>query len=441
MLRRIALLLVSLLFTTASWGVELGDIAQIMKSPHPDLGQAESLSRQFIAQKPNTTKGRYFLAMVLERKGQPQEALQALHEAQKLDPALKFASSPARFYSQESKLSAMAARQTAPAFRDNVATSFKVRDTLPRTAPAPALARPRNEFVQTQSPASSGFGGFLLVVGAVAVFGALAWFLVTKSKNKKEAAAKDKLKTEQQAELLDSTQRLDTVILSARADGQPKLQLAAEETRLTVGRVLEKLKRDDTLASTYDMSTIAQRIARYESLLNSGLDFEPAAGASSASAQATTTPPQNTYVSQASAAPYSPPPPYSAPHPSQAAQSTIVMHNDTSATDLLLAAGLGMALGSRNHHDDSRVERETVYVREPHQDRYADQDAEVQHSSRYVEPARPLEFDTGGEDSGSSVSFDTGGSNSPEPEPPEPDSPEPDSSSDSSFDTGGDDNS
>lgn len=439
MLRRIAILLVSLLFTTASWGVELGDIAQIMKSPHPDLGQAETLSRQFIAQKPNTTKGRYYLAMVLERKGEPKEALQALHEAQKLDPALKFASSPARFYSQESKLSAMAARQTAPAAQDKVPSSFKVPAPLPYTATAPAHAR--TEF--TPAPArptnsgGSGIAGFLLVVGALALFGALAWLLVTKSKNKKEAAANEKLKTEQQAELLDSTQRLDTVILSARADGQPKLKHAAEETRLTVGRVMEKLKRDDTLASTYDMSNISQRIARYESLLNSGLDFEPAAGASPAPAAAqASTSQQNTYVPQAAAAPYSPPPAYSPPPPYSAPQPTVVLHNDTSATDLLLAAGLGMAL-SGNHRNDSRVERETVYVREPQHDRYAAPDAEV-HRSEYVEPAQALQFGTGGEDSGSSSNFDTGGSDSPEPE--SQDAPEPDSSSNDSFDSGGTDN-
>lgn len=61
------------------------------------LPQAETLLREVIQAKPGSARAHYELAQVLARQGRRIEAHEELLLAQKLDPSLKFASSPERF--------------------------------------------------------------------------------------------------------------------------------------------------------------------------------------------------------------------------------------------------------------------------------------------------------------------------------------------------------
>lgn len=62
-----------------------------------DLAGAESMLREVIAAKPTSARAHYELGQVLARAGKLPAARQALTEAERLDPALKFARDPVQF--------------------------------------------------------------------------------------------------------------------------------------------------------------------------------------------------------------------------------------------------------------------------------------------------------------------------------------------------------
>jgi hypothetical protein len=61
------------------------------------LSQAEDMVREVIREKPGSAKARYELGQILAREGRNADARSELLEAQRLDPALKFASDPQHF--------------------------------------------------------------------------------------------------------------------------------------------------------------------------------------------------------------------------------------------------------------------------------------------------------------------------------------------------------
>lgn len=62
------------------------------------LQKAETLLHEVIREKPGSAKAHYELGQVLAREGRNGEARQELLNAQRLDPALKFASDPQKFH-------------------------------------------------------------------------------------------------------------------------------------------------------------------------------------------------------------------------------------------------------------------------------------------------------------------------------------------------------
>lgn len=99
--------------------VALGAAGAAMALPTPQdiqtsvqsgrLDKAESQLREVLQAKPNSAKAHYELGEVLAREGRYIEAQQSLREAQRLEPSLKFASSPQKFQDLLDKVNAKAA--------------------------------------------------------------------------------------------------------------------------------------------------------------------------------------------------------------------------------------------------------------------------------------------------------------------------------------------
>jgi hypothetical protein len=97
---------VAILVLTASVAFALPspkDISTAVNSGQ--LTQAEGMLHEVIQEKPASAKARYELGQVLAREGRRIEANQELLEAQRLDPSLKFASTPQAFHSLIAKTS------------------------------------------------------------------------------------------------------------------------------------------------------------------------------------------------------------------------------------------------------------------------------------------------------------------------------------------------
>jgi len=393
MLRFSSLLFAGLMVFNASWGVELEDVSRVMHRPHPNLSQAENLSRQFIAQEPNTTKGRYFLAQILEKEGQYSEALTTLHEAQKLDPSLSFASSQARYYETESRLTSKA---QANGFRPQVTAPAQQVQPVQMTSPT---ATPQNS---TPPPKHNSGHGFLWIILGLGLWvGLLFWFISSRIAAKKEAEALAKRRNEQLAQLLEFTQKLDSIILSARADKKVKLQAVAEDTRKAVNEMLENIKASKTLASDSYLASIKYRIASFDTVLKTDADYsEPAVSTGQHEYEADTDEERNSGAysgNSGTGRTYSTQP--------QQGNTTIINDYSNSASSGLVE---GMMIGSMMHNSEPRVivERETVYERPEREDSYSrttNNDFDDRGSDN-----TPT-FDSGGSDSGGG-SFDFGGS-------------------------------
>lgn len=126
--------------------------------------RAESQLREVLREKPSSARAHYELGQVLAREGRYLEAEQSLRQAQKLEPSLKFASSPQQFNDLLSRLQARTRTSSASLSGDSIAS------------PAPASAaqdtRPRSQQLtptsQTQPAASFPWGWLLLGGGALA---------------------------------------------------------------------------------------------------------------------------------------------------------------------------------------------------------------------------------------------------------------------------------
>ena len=118
------------------------------------LTQAEAMLREVIRDKPASARAHYELGQVLARGGRNIEAGEALRDAQRLDPTLKFARDPQHFRDLLNK-TAGAALSSAPA---------RIADQ--------AVKAP----VQSQAPASPAFPWTMVMLGGAAA--AAAWFFL-----------------------------------------------------------------------------------------------------------------------------------------------------------------------------------------------------------------------------------------------------------------------
>jgi len=100
------------------------------------LDQAESQLREVLRAKPNSAKAHYELGEVLAREGRYIEAQQSLREAQRLEPSLKFASSPQKFQDLLDKVNAKAAPVAAPSSAAVRAAVPAPMQPMPERAPA-----------------------------------------------------------------------------------------------------------------------------------------------------------------------------------------------------------------------------------------------------------------------------------------------------------------
>ncbi len=101
------------------------------------LDRAEQMLQEVIRAKPDSAKARYELGQVLARAGRKIEARDALIEAQRLDPALKFAHDPAQFQDFLKKLQGPGLSSAPVEFKPQAA-SVTAQASAP-AAPAPTF--------------------------------------------------------------------------------------------------------------------------------------------------------------------------------------------------------------------------------------------------------------------------------------------------------------
>lgn len=118
------------------------------------LTQAEAMLREVIRDKPASAKAHYELGQVLARGGRNIEAGEALRDAQRLDPTLKFARNPEHF-------------------RDLL---NKTAGTALSSAPTRITEQPVKAPVHSQAPASPAFPWTMVMFGAAAA--AAVWFFM-----------------------------------------------------------------------------------------------------------------------------------------------------------------------------------------------------------------------------------------------------------------------
>lgn len=126
--------------------------------------QAETLLREVLKEKPNSAKAHYELGEVLAREGRNGDARQALLEAQRLDPSLKFASDPQRF---RTLLDKIPLSDNKPALSSPASSNASAGAPLntPAATPAPVSKSPAS------APASGGgFPWFYLVIAGGVLF-------------------------------------------------------------------------------------------------------------------------------------------------------------------------------------------------------------------------------------------------------------------------------
>lgn len=133
--------------------------------------QAETMLREVIKEKPQSAKAQYELGEVLAREGRNIEARAALQEAQRLDPSLKFASSPQRFNDLLAKI---------PKTDSLSSTAPGASLGSPAAKPAPTHNTPAVVSQSAPAPASSGTSfpwGYILIAGGVLF---VVWKLATR---------------------------------------------------------------------------------------------------------------------------------------------------------------------------------------------------------------------------------------------------------------------
>lgn len=89
------------------------------------LSQAESMLREVIQEKPQSSKAHYELGQVLARQEHYADAQIALKKAKELDPALKFAASPEKFNETFDKVSRLAQGPSSAALASGLSPAAK----------------------------------------------------------------------------------------------------------------------------------------------------------------------------------------------------------------------------------------------------------------------------------------------------------------------------
>ena len=98
-------LLLGSLLCLSTWALALPSPKDIEASVQAgQFDRAESQLREVLREKPSSARAHYELGQVLAREGRYLEAEQALRQAQKLEPSLKFAHSPQQFNELLTKL-------------------------------------------------------------------------------------------------------------------------------------------------------------------------------------------------------------------------------------------------------------------------------------------------------------------------------------------------
>ena len=118
------------------------------------LTQAEAMLREVIRDKPASARAHYELGQVLARGGRNIEAGDALRDAQRLDPSLKFARDPQHFRDLLNKTSGAALS----------------------SAPTRVTEQPVQAPVHSQAPASPAFPWTMVLFGGVAAVA--VWFFM-----------------------------------------------------------------------------------------------------------------------------------------------------------------------------------------------------------------------------------------------------------------------
>ncbi len=158
-------LLLGGLLCLSTWALALPSPKDIEASVQAgQFERAESQLREVLREKPTSARAHYELGQVLAREGRYIEAEQSLRQAQKLEPSLKFASSPQQFNDLLAKLQARTRPSSASLSGDSSTSPASVaQDDRPRSqqlAPAPLS--------QAQPKASFPWGWLLLGSGALA---------------------------------------------------------------------------------------------------------------------------------------------------------------------------------------------------------------------------------------------------------------------------------
>lgn len=156
-------LLLGSLLCLSTWALALPSPKDIEASVQAgQFDRAESQLREVLREKPSSARAHYELGQVLAREGRYFEAEQALRQAQRLEPSLKFASSTQQFNELLSRLEAKtgapsisASSSGAPALHAPATPALNTQDPFQRQAP-------------TQSAPSLPWGWLLLGGGALA---------------------------------------------------------------------------------------------------------------------------------------------------------------------------------------------------------------------------------------------------------------------------------
>ncbi len=133
-------LLLGSLLCLSTWALALPSPKDIEASVQAgQFDRAESQLREVLREKPSSARAHYELGQVLAREGRYLEAEQALRQAQKLEPSLKFAHSPQQFNELLTKLETKTRAPTAsagvPALHASAAPAL---NSLERQAPVPS---------------------------------------------------------------------------------------------------------------------------------------------------------------------------------------------------------------------------------------------------------------------------------------------------------------
>ena len=179
-------LLLGGLLCLSTWALALPSPKDIEASVQAgQLDRAESQLREVLSEKPSSARAHYELGQVLAREGRYIEAEQALRQAQKLEPSLKFAHSPQQFNDLLAKLET---RTRAPSASGN-ASAWHAPAAPALNSPAPLQRQ-----VPAQSAPTLPWGWLLLGGGTVA---ALALWM-------RRAATAQRLSTAPASSPLDS---------------------------------------------------------------------------------------------------------------------------------------------------------------------------------------------------------------------------------------------